>query len=67
MNTCGQDRKFTDDEKKFALRTVQFYRNRWEKLEEENLSSDITGKLDATEHDRIYKEHQESLDIAELE
>ena len=57
LNTCGQDRKFKDEQKKFALRTVQFYRDRWEKLEEENLASDINSKLDATEVDRIYKEH----------
>lgn len=57
LNTCGQDRTFSEDEKKFALRTVQFYRDRWEKLEEENLYSDINGKLTASEEDRIYKEH----------
>jgi len=49
------------------LKATQFYRNRWEKLEEENLASDINGKLDASEEDRIYKEHQEQQDIQELE
>jgi hypothetical protein len=63
MNTCGQDRQFTEDEKKFALRTVQFYRDRWEKLEEENLTSDIMGKCDSGEEDRLYKEHQEAMDL----
>ena len=45
------------------MRTVQFYRDRWEKLEEENLHSDIMGKCDSSEEDRLYKEHQEAMDI----
>jgi hypothetical protein len=67
LNTCGQDRTFSEEEKNFALRCVQHYRDRWEKLEEENLCSDINAKLDYNEEDRIYKEHQEAQDIAELE
>jgi|APGre2960657423_1045063.scaffolds.fasta_scaffold433758_1 hypothetical protein len=37
----GQDRDFTDDEKKFALRTVQHFKEAWEKIEEENLRKDV--------------------------
>jgi len=33
----GQDREFTEDEKKLALRTVRDYRDKWEQVEHENL------------------------------
>ena len=33
----GQDREFTPDEVEYALKTVQFYRDEWERIEKENL------------------------------
>jgi hypothetical protein len=41
----GQDRKFSAEEKLFALRTVQRYRDRWEQSERENLNADIARKI----------------------
>ena len=41
MNTMGQDREFTADEKKFALQTVKQYRDIWEAREKENLKKDV--------------------------
>ena len=37
MDTMGQDRQFTDDEKRFALNTVNTYKNTWDKLAEVSL------------------------------
>ena len=37
----GQDRKFTEDEKNFALKTVKMYKDIWEELERKNLDHDI--------------------------
>jgi hypothetical protein len=37
----GQDREFTDEEKKLALRTIRAYRDRWEEVEKNNLQLDI--------------------------
>jgi predicted phage gp36 major capsid-like protein len=51
----------------FALRTVQRFRDRWEKMEEENLQSDVNKKLERSEYDRVYKEHYEALDQTELD
>jgi hypothetical protein len=45
LNTMGQDRKFSAEEKLFALRTVQRYRDRWEQSERENLKADIARKI----------------------
>jgi len=33
----GQDREYSEDEIKMALRTCRDYRDRWEQVEKENL------------------------------
>lgn len=62
LNTMGQDRKFSEKEKLFALRTVQKYRDRWEQAERENLKADIARKVAAMDDDRQYKESYDTLD-----
>lgn len=46
INTMGQDRVLTEEERLFALRTVQRYRDRWEQSEQDNLRSDIEAKIE---------------------
>lgn len=58
----GQDREFTDDEIKFALRTVRQYRDKWEEIEKKNLESDILKRLKSIAFDKEYKENFEALD-----
>jgi hypothetical protein len=67
LNTMGQDRKFTEEERMFALRTVQRYRDRWETCERDNLRSDIEAKIARGEVLRTYKESLEVQDNTELE
>jgi len=67
LNTLGQDRTFTEDEKKFALRCVQIFRDIWEKNEKESLKFDIETRLEQMEIDKQYKEQCENLDNAEME
>lgn len=67
LNTMGQDREFSEEELKFALRTVRNYRDRWEQLERLNLEHDIIKRIDNMQKDKFYKEHQEMLDMQELE
>ena len=62
MNTMGQDREFTEEEKLFALRTVRDYRDRWEQVERDNLQADIIRRVKNIQFDRDYKEHHEQLD-----
>jgi hypothetical protein len=50
----GQDRKFTEEEKLFALRAVQKYRDRWEQSERDNLKSDIALRIASIEADKLY-------------
>ena len=63
----GQDRKYTEEEKLAALRTVQEYRDRWEALEKENLASDVNDKLERSEYNNTYKESYEPQDHQEME
>jgi len=63
----GQDRKFTETEKLFALRTVQRYRDRWEASERENLKADIERKVNSMEDDRQYKDSFETIDYQDLD
>jgi hypothetical protein len=44
------------EERLFALRTVQRYRDRWEQSERDNLKSDIEKKIQKIEQTKIYKE-----------
>lgn len=45
LDTLGQDRTFTDDEKRFALETIQEYKQAWEDRENAALSADRDRKL----------------------
>lgn len=63
----GQDRKFTDEEKLFALQAVQRFRDRWELSERNNLKADIHRKVHHITVDKHYKEVNEVLDLQELE
>jgi hypothetical protein len=67
LNSMGQDRQFTPDERLFALRTVQRYRDRWEECERDNLKADIESKINKMDMTRSYKEQNEPLDLQELE
>jgi hypothetical protein len=62
LDTLGQDREFTDDEKKLALRTVRDYRDRWEQVEKDNLQADILKRIKNLQFDKAYKEHFEQVD-----
>ncbi len=46
MDTLGQDRQFSDDEKRFTLQTVQSYKETWEQREVASLTRDRDRKLD---------------------
>lgn len=69
LNTMGQDREFTEEELKFALDTVQHFKECWEKSERKNLRADIQWKLDANDWDKDYKEffaEQDEMELSKL-
>lgn len=56
LDTMGQDREFTDQERRFALETVTAFASIWEKREEENLTKDRNARLHLQELDKEFAE-----------
>ena len=48
LDTMGQDREFTDDEKRFALNTVKEYIQIWEQEERDALTADRDRRVEQT-------------------
>jgi hypothetical protein len=67
MNTMGQGREFTQDEKMFALQTIKMYRDTWSAREEENLKKDVLFKISNSDFDKLYKDHYDAQDNNEIE
>lgn len=67
LNTLGQDREFTADQKVTALRTVQEFRDRWEALERENLANDVVARQDRLDSAINYRESNEAQDRGEMD
>eukprot|EP00347_Sterkiella_histriomuscorum_P009020 403342835 len=58
FDTLGQDRQFTDDERRFALETVLNFKNIWERTEVENLTRDRNRKLEIMELDKEFLDNE---------
>jgi hypothetical protein len=67
LNSLGQDREFTEEEKRLALRTVRDYRDRWEQVEKENLQADIVRRVKCIAFDKDYRENYEQIDAQAME
>lgn len=52
LNTMGQDRELTAEQKTYALKTVQFFRDTWEATEIKNLEADIKRKVHNLESEK---------------
>ena len=63
----GRDRTYAEEQRLFALRTVQKFRDRWEELEKENLQRDVNSKIERTDQDKHYLANFRELDQAELD
>jgi hypothetical protein len=40
IDTLGQDRELTDDQKRFVLKTAQDFKDTWEKFENDKIITD---------------------------
>jgi hypothetical protein len=58
LDTLGQDREFTIEERRFALETVKNFAAIWERREAENLAKDRNLRLQLAEMDKEYLENQ---------
>lgn len=45
LDTMGQDRPFTDEQKRFVLNVVQKFRENWERAEKASLVADRDAKI----------------------
>lgn len=54
MDTLGQDREFTFDQRKFAIETIVNFANIWERREAENLTKDRNLRLHMADIDKEY-------------
>jgi hypothetical protein len=57
LDTLGQDREFTFEQRRFALETVKNFAAIWEKREQENLVKDRNLRLEMIELDKDYAEN----------
>lgn len=59
LDTLGQDRQFTEEQRKFVLETCKKFAAVWERREAENLTQDRNLRLQMVELDKEYVEvHQ---------
>lgn len=58
IDTLGQDRELTEDQRRFALETVLNFKNIWERTEIENLTRDRNRKLELMELDKEFLDNE---------
>lgn len=56
LDTLGQDRAFTEEEKEFVLENIQYYCDHWTKIENQNLQKDIEKRYKTFVNDKEYFE-----------
>lgn len=57
LDTLGQDREFTREQRLFALKTVETFAQIWERREQENLTKDRNLRLQMLEADKEFNEN----------
>ena len=57
LDTLGQDREFTDAERRFALETIKQFAGIWERREIENLTKDRNLRLKMADTDKDFSEN----------
>lgn len=56
LDTLGQDRQLTDDQKRFALETVAKFKTAWENFDEQKLRIDRDARIRSNEEDKAWLE-----------
>ena len=57
LDTLGQDREFTEEQRRFVLETAKNFAAIWERREQENLTKDRNLRLTMAEQDKEYAEN----------
>jgi hypothetical protein len=58
IDTLGQDRELTPDERRFALSTVKSFKEIWERTEKESLTKDRDRQLAVLESDKEFMDNE---------
>ena len=66
LDTLGQDRQFTDEEKQKILNWVEFFANEWERAENQSMKKDVLAHITQSLKDQI-KINEKQHDWAEEE
>jgi hypothetical protein len=67
LDSIGQDRQFTADQKRFTLQTLNNFRETWNGLEGRNLKKDRDRRVALIDADREYNEGEGKLLVEEEE
>ena len=67
LDTLGQDREFTDDQRRFVLETIKNFRAIWEEKERQNLTHDRDHRLGELDFEKEWIEQTENVALAEEE
>lgn len=64
LDTMGQDRPFTEEEKEFVLESIQYYSENWTRIENLNLKKDIEERYKTFQKDKDYIEGENANILA---
>ncbi|CAI2360915.1 unnamed protein product [Moneuplotes crassus] len=64
LDTLGQDRPFTEEEKEFVLENIQYYSDNWTKIENSGLKKDIEERYKTFQKDKDYIEGENANNLA---
>lgn len=67
LDTLGQDREFTDEERRFVLTTIKHFRGVWEERERENLTFDRDHRLKELDFEKEWIDQTENVILIEEE
>lgn len=65
LDTLGQDREFTDEQRRFVLNTIKTFKGLWEEREKQNLTNDRDHRLHELEFEREWIDQQENVGLQE--
>ena len=67
MDTLGQDRELTEDQRRFVLKTIAQFKQIWEEKERENLRRDRDRRIAQLEKERELGDNGEPAKLQEEE
>lgn len=65
LDTLGQDRQFTPEQKRFVLQSVQKFIEAWEKQEAKYLAADRDNKITQTSSEQKAEDHADMQEQTE--